>query len=268
MEKIAITATFTAEPLEKPLGFWMQELEMPMRIEFAPYNQVLHQLLDPSSMLSTNRNGVNVVLVRFEDWQRTGPDGKVAKVLNSDPQVERHLRELVAALTAAAERLPTPHLICLCPGSPAQATDPEQSSFLKQMEALLISALARVNGLRIVPTSELVAASPASASSDADGDQLRHIPFTPLFFTALGTMIARKIYALKNPHYKVIVLDGDQTLWGGVCGEDGPSGIEISPARRAIQEFMIEQHDSGMLLCLCSKNNEEDVVQVFEQRTD
>src|SRR5262249_39661579 len=50
--------------------------------------------------------------------------------------------------------------------------------------------------------------------------------------------------------------------------EDGPSGIEISPARRAIQQFMVEQHDSGMLLCLCSKNNEEDVVQVFEQRTE
>ena len=91
MEKIAITATFTAEPLEKPLGFWMQELEMPMRIEFAPYNQVLQQLLDPSSMLSTNRDGVNVVLVRFEDWQRTGPD---AKALNSNQKVERNLREL------------------------------------------------------------------------------------------------------------------------------------------------------------------------------
>jgi FkbH-like protein len=64
------------------------------------------------------------------------------------------------------------------------------------------------------------------------------------------------------------VLDGDQTLWDGVCGEDGPLGIEITPARRAIQEFMVEQHDSGMLLCLCSKNNEEDVVQVFEQRTE
>jgi FkbH-like protein len=238
---------------------------MPMRIEFAPYNQVLQQLLDPSSILSTNRNGVNVVLVRFEDWQRSGPD---AKVLHSNQKVERNLRELAAALTAAAERLPTPHLFCLCPGSPAQAADPGQSEFLKQMEALLISALAGLHGLHIVPTSELAAAYPVAASYDAGGDQLGHIPFTPLFFTALGTMIARKIYALKNAHYKVIVLDGDQTLWGGVCGEDGPLGIEISPVRLAIQEFMAKQHDSGMLLCLCSKNNEEDVVQVFEHRTE
>jgi len=264
-QKIAIAATFTAEPLEKPLGFWVQELGTPMRIEFAPYNQILQQLLDPSSLFSTNRHGVNVVLLRFEDWLRSGPD---ARVLNTRQNVEGNLRELAAALTAAAERLPTPYLVCLCPGSPAQAVDPEKSSFLKQMEALLISALAGVTGLRIVPTSELADAYPVTAYYDAGGDQLGHIPFTPLFFTALGTMIARKIYALKNPHYKVIVLDGDQTLWDGVCGEDGPLGIEISPVRRAIQEFMVEQHDSGMLLCLCSKNNEEDVVQVFEQRTE
>ena len=111
-QKIAITATFTAEPLEKALAFWMKELEMPTRIEFAPYNQVLQQLLDPSSLLSTNRNGVNVVLVRFEDWQRSGPD---ARVFNSQQRVERNVRELATALTVAAERLPTPYLICLCP---------------------------------------------------------------------------------------------------------------------------------------------------------
>src|SRR5436189_1424910 len=90
-QRIAITATFTAEPLEKPLAFWMKELEMPMRIEFAPYNQVLQQLLDPSSILSTNNNGLNVVLVRFEDWQRNGRD---VKVLNSQQKVEENLREL------------------------------------------------------------------------------------------------------------------------------------------------------------------------------
>ena len=42
MEKqtIAITATFTAEPVEESLDFWMKELNIPARIEFAPYNQV------------------------------------------------------------------------------------------------------------------------------------------------------------------------------------------------------------------------------------
>lgn len=64
----------------------------------------------------------------------------------------------------------------------------------------------------------------------------------------------------------MIALDCDQTLWKGVCGEDGPQGIEIDSPRRALQEFMAAQHDRGMLICLCSKNNEEDAIKVFEQR--
>jgi FkbH-like protein len=66
----------------------------------------------------------------------------------------------------------------------------------------------------------------------------------------------------------VIVLDCDNTLWKGVCGEDGPFGVEVSPPYRALQEFMIGQMNDGMLLCLCSKNNEKDVLDVFDQRTD
>ncbi|MBA3256821.1 MAG: hypothetical protein H0T64_09260, partial [Pyrinomonadaceae bacterium] len=67
-QTIAITATFTAEPIEESLSFWMQELNISSEIEFAPYNQVFQQLLDPASLLSTNQLGISVVLVRFEDW--------------------------------------------------------------------------------------------------------------------------------------------------------------------------------------------------------
>jgi FkbH-like protein len=66
----------------------------------------------------------------------------------------------------------------------------------------------------------------------------------------------------------VIVLDCDQTLWKGVCGEDGPDGIAIDPPRRFLQEFMVRQYQSGVLLCICSKNNEPDVWEVFDRRPE
>ncbi|NJR57182.1 MAG: AMP-binding protein, partial [Acaryochloris sp. CRU_2_0] len=70
--KLAITATFTAEPLTDSLQFWQQQLEPELEwwMEFAPYNQVFQQLLDPSSLLRQNQRGINVVLVRLEDWIR------------------------------------------------------------------------------------------------------------------------------------------------------------------------------------------------------
>jgi FkbH-like protein len=62
---------------------------------------------------------------------------------------------------------------------------------------------------------------------------------------------------------KVIALDCDNTLWSGICGEDGPEGVVLDPPRRALQEFMLEQRDAGMLLTMASKNNEEDVLETF-----
>ena len=61
---------------------------------------------------------------------------------------------------------------------------------------------------------------------------------------------------------------GDNTLWQGLCGEDGPTGIVVTPPFRRLQEFMIGQMHAGVLLALCSKNQEADVLAVFEQRAD
>src|SRR5207248_9939350 len=75
--------------------------------------------------------------------------------------------------------------------------------------------------------------------------------------------IARRIHAIRSAPYKVAALDCDETLWAGICGEDGPHGVTLDAPRRSLQEFMAERRREGMLLALCSKNNEEDVVETF-----
>lgn len=265
---IAITATFTAEPIEKALAFWMRELDIPASIEFAPYNQVFQQLLDPKSLLGENQSGVNVVLVRFEDWLRfienTETDAGAPSGVHD--RMAQNARDLVLALKSAVERSATPYLACLCPAAPA--IDASYEALFKRMEEYMVSEFDSVSGMYLVTTSELANTYPASTYYDPHSDKVGHIPFTPLYFAALGTMIARKIYAMWNAPYKVIVLDCDQTLWKGVCGEDGPLGIEIDGPWNDLQEFMVSQHNAGKLFCLCSKNNEEDVLEVFGYRTE
>ena len=63
----AITATFTAEPIEPALRFWMSMIGQTGQVEFSPYNQVFQALLDPTELLSRN-NFSNAVLIRLEDW--------------------------------------------------------------------------------------------------------------------------------------------------------------------------------------------------------
>src|SRR5215467_3136202 len=72
---IAITSTFTAEPVRESLAFWTKELGWNYEIRFAPYNQVFQQLLDAAGLLRVNRNGVNAILLRLEDWARLNESG-------------------------------------------------------------------------------------------------------------------------------------------------------------------------------------------------
>jgi FkbH-like protein len=72
---------------------------------------------------------------------------------------------------------------------------------------------------------------------------------------------------------KCLVLDLDNTLWGGVIGEDGLSGITLGEgvdgeAFVAFQEYLLRLKRKGVMLAVCSKNNENDVRQCFEQHPE
>jgi FkbH-like protein len=260
---IAVAATFTAEPLEESLNFWIKQLNWLGTAEFAPYNQIFQQLLDPTSLLSQNQQGANVILLRFEDWSRDLP----REDASTQAAIERNLDEFIVALQAATARSTSPYLLCLCPSSPAAEADPHWRAFTQSWQAKLEAELGGCSNLHWIRSEDL-ARYPVADYYDAQRDRLGHIPFTPLFYTALATAIIRKLYTIKSAPHKVIVLDCDNTIWRGIVGEDGVSGIEITPAYQALQQFMIAQQAAGMLLCFCSKNNEADVLEVFEQRPE
>lgn len=75
----------------------------------------------------------------------------------------------------------------------------------------------------------------------------------------------RYIPALMQPALKAIVTDLDNTLCSGVLGEDGPHGVQ---PRYKLQEHLKNLAGQGFLLALSSKNEERDVRDFFEKRTD
>src|SRR5205823_5135111 len=72
--------------------------------------------------------------------------------------------------------------------------------------------------------------------------KIAHIPYTPKFFVALGTMIVRRMHSLRSAPRKVIAVDCDNTLWNGVCGEEGATGVCVDPPRRTLQDFLIDDN--------------------------
>ncbi|MDX2086542.1 MAG: amino acid adenylation domain-containing protein [Kofleriaceae bacterium] len=265
---IVIAATFTAEPVEESLRFWFDRFELRADVQFAPYNQVFQQLLDGTSALSRDPRARRVLAIRIEDWLRADQLEGRGLTTAFVEGVERNLGELVTAIETSAARTPAPHVVCFCPPTANLGRDAERAAFLVDRENTTVTRLARIAGVLASTSAALAELYPVADALDPYADELGRIPYTRAGFTALGTLIARKLHVLTRPPCNVIVLDCDQTLWRGVLGEDGLEGIELDPARRELQAFMVERSREGVLLCLSSKNSEQDVLEVFERRPD
>lgn len=80
----------------------------------------------------------------------------------------------------------------------------------------------------------------------------------------------RKIEEVELKRKKCLVLDLDNTLWGGVLGEDGAEGLRIDgdypgKAYSYWQRALLELAKTGVILTICSKNNEQDVLNAWEE---
>lgn len=263
-QRLVVSATFTADPVAEPIAFWMRELDIPARVEIAPYHQVFQLLIDLASPIRTNPHGVNILLVRLEDWK----GGPSAEPDEAPLAIERNAREFIDLVKEIAPRAAVPFLVCVCPASPEELLRPDREDLLRSMEALFERELANVRGVDLVTSAHILQTYPVLRYDDARANELGHVPYTTSFFTALGTMVARRIHALRSPQCKVIAVDGDGSLWGGVAAEDGPGGVVITPAHIALQRFLVEQQKQGVLICLCSRNQRADIDAVFEAHPD
>lgn len=86
--------------------------------------------------------------------------------------------------------------------------------------------------------------------------------------------VAHIISSLHSTSKKVLVLDLDNTLWGGIVGDDGLEGIEIgdtSPrgeAFKAFQKYVLSLTERGVLLAVCSKTDHEKALEPFEKHPE
>jgi len=83
----------------------------------------------------------------------------------------------------------------------------------------------------------------------------------------------KHIRAAWGKNKKCLVLDCDNTLWGGIIGEDGIAGIAIGQGNPGsafldFQREILALHQRGVILALCSKNNEADVLEVLRTHPD
>ena len=123
----------------------------------------------------------------------------------------------------------------------------------------------------VVDLAALIRIRGSAEAYDTRNDLMYHQPFAGEFARVFGTLLGEAVSAIGRPAPKVLAVDADNTLWGGIVGEDGADGITIGDSfpgsgYRALQQGLVYQAAHGALVAMVSKNNGPDVDEVFDKR--
>ena len=148
-----------------------------------------------------------------------------------------------------------------------------QVGLVRRMNLELADGASRVAGVALVDVDHVFGDVGRRACYDQRGDRTSAAPLTTVALDALGRALVRNVRALAGPRIKCLVVDCDNTLWGGVVGEDGIGGISLSNtgAGRRYQDFqrqLLDLRRRGTVLAICSKNELADVMEVLRKHPD
>ena len=154
--------------------------------------------------------------------------------------------------------------------------DINTSNNLEQFQKLLsinlsINRLAEISDVSILNLYHLTFKYGFNNLFNLKNGFLFQAPFTKLACKVIGQSIEEKIKLFNTPRKKLLLIDADNTLWGGIIGEDGIDNIDIDQnypgvIYRHFQKHLKYLQQTGLLLAIVSKNEYDDVKQVFERR--
>ena len=145
-----------------------------------------------------------------------------------------------------------------------------QSEVLQSLNLGIKKIASRIRDVYIVDFLQLFARIGSSQGFSSRDWHLSRTPYGRHALVPIGQEYGKFIRALRGKARKCLVVDCDNTLWGGVIGEDGLDGIKLGPTHPGswyveFQQEILNFHDRGVILALCSKNNEDDVLEVLQR---
>lgn len=274
--RLGIAATFTAESLAPFIGVHLLMQSIRPRIDIAPYNQLVQTCLDPRRHFGSDCDTI-VLLWRMEDFlstelsdffagNREALENAIAK---TDWLIDAvaQLRQIFSG-TIIVGLPPFPSQGAVALGGLEVASSP--ITFHRTYLVSILERFGKIGGVHILDLDAVQREMGVPRSLDWRQLYLYRQPFTDEFLNAAAGRIARIVSAGRKAAKKCIVVDADNTLWGGVIGEDGLDGIEIGDefpgsAYRDLQSQLVHFSSRGILIAMASKNNETDVWDVFDK---
>lgn len=230
--------------------------------------------MDPDEVKSQNLD----ILWLFMHGSHLAGDSRMSPPPDLEARIVARLESLIAALSdgwggqlIVSNLAPPERWEYLMPLS-----GQDRSSWLQQRRSINLEIVNRWGPsprVHIFDLDDAVSHFGVRQAYDERMYQMSGTPFAVDFLPVLARRFAEIPAALFNAPRKCLVLDLDNTLWGGVLGEDGPEGVLVGTtypgtAYREFQLFLKVLSTKGFLLALNSKNNEEDAVAFIEGSPD
>jgi FkbH-like protein len=258
--RLALTANYASQFLARGFSLALAARNLAADVYESPYNQWRSELLDPASPLHAFAP-THIVLALTSIELAYGPlRGVDATVESVVAAVEAALKTTEAYVLVT---LPEPLADEVGDGSPAYAW---RTAVCSRLRAALTSPR-----LMLVDLEPLVRSAGAQAWFDDRFYDTAKLPFHPDRTPAVLGVLADAVAGAVAPRCKLVIVDLDNTLWGGVVGDDGYAGLDLDPAGSSrhflrLQSFLAGLRDKGVVLAIASKNEPAAVKEAFAKR--
>ncbi|MGA8729418.1 MAG: HAD-IIIC family phosphatase [Terracidiphilus sp.] len=243
----------------------------PWDLTCGEFNSLLIDLSNPASTASSSEFSRILCLYDSDTMMGDSLYGE-----GSPEQCEAFLTILESFCAAHPDKVVVVNTFCFGSGRWLSFADLLHRQSLRTVEIRLndrLIGIARTNANLLLVDTELLFRRHGEDTLLSDAFwYLGRIRYSNRMFRALASMLLQSVEAYSNRSRKVLILDLDDTLWGGVVGETGPLGIALSEdgAGRCFRDFqraIKAVQRTGVLLAICSKNNPRDLDEVFDRNT-
>lgn len=277
---LAVLSSFTTEVLKPYLVVAAHDAGLDVDPWFGPFGQLDQMVLPTDSPLWKASPRVVWLAVRPEDIDPDWLHATAAKPEERAARLEAIRRRVIDLAKEARKRSTCSLLVSNFAISTSErlsvfdASDPDGfAALLAQSNRELARQLADIPDAYVLDYAGLVARQGAGQWQDPKMWFMARVSATAENQLALCALLARTMAGVMRPRAKCVVLDLDNTLWGGVLGEDGVGGIQLGPdypgnVYKRFQSYLMSLRDRGILLAVASKNDEPAVLEALESHTE
>jgi len=278
--RIAFLRSMTVEPLIPILRSTALVSGIDPAVHIGQFNSYPQEILDPASAMYSFKPDIVVLAIQTRDIL---PEIWEAHAGLSDSDIQAAIDRTQNALCAYVRKFREYSNASLVihnfekPVASQGVLDAQgtsgQLAAIEQLNGKLGAICREHRGVYMLDYDALVAQHGRARWHDEAKWLTMRMPFATDSFLPLVSEWMKFIHPLTGAVCKVLAVDLDNTLWGGILGEDGLENIKVGAEYpgafyRSLQRAILDLYQRGILLAVCSKNNHDEAMAALQNHPD